>query len=341
MASKDGVVVRLGVIGAGLAARVLHWPALERLQDKFKITMVASGSEASARSYAELAGGCPWTLDYHELLKSDSVDAVLVTLPIHLNARVLIDAVRAGKHVMCEKPIAANLEQAREVVAELDGALEGRKLVVAIAEHFRYREDIILAKQWIQEGRIGEFYLIDVACYYYTDTNKGFGSTPWRHDSQYRGGAVTDSGIHHATLLREIGGDVEQVQAYTKLIHPRFSGIDTISLNMRFKNGAVGRFLYAGGAVGVRTPYLNATIFGTKGSIVMDDKTMTLRTNAGVEEKFGPYNNADAYYAQLMNFHDAITQGAPLVSTPLEALLDLELLMRAYDSAEGSGVVLI
>ncbi|MGA7732082.1 MAG: Gfo/Idh/MocA family oxidoreductase [Chloroflexia bacterium] len=340
MKSSKSETVRLGVIGAGLAARLLHWPALERLRDRFTITMVASGSEDSSRSFAEMVGGCPWTLNYHDVLESDSVEAVLVTLPIHLNAQALAESVRAGKHVLCEKPIAANLEQARQVVAEVEAAAEARGLAVAIAEHFHYRQDIITAREWIRKGRLGELFLVDVTCYHYIDTTQGFASTPWRWDSQYRGGAVTDAAVHHAAFLREIGGKPEQVQAFTKLIHPRFSGMDTITLNVRFRNGALGRLLFTGGAVGVETPFLQATIFGTEGAITMDDRTVRLRTKEGKEDQFGPYDSSEAYFDQLVNFHEAITKGVPVVSTPVEALRDLELLMRAYDSAESRSVVL-
>lgn len=333
-------IVRLGVIGAGLAARLLHWPALVKLRDRFQITMVASGSEASAGSFAEMAGGCPWTLDYHDVLASNAVDAVLVALPIHLNAQVLTESVRAGKHTLCEKPIASNLAQAQQAVADVEAASKAGGLVVEIAEHVRYRRDIIRAREWVQKGRIGDLFMVDVTCYFYTDTSKGFSSTPWRHDSQYRGGAVTDAGVHHAALLREIGGDPEQVQAFTKLIHPKFSEMDTIALNLRYKNGALGRLFFAPAAVGVQSPNVNATIFGTKGTILMDDRKVQLRTEVGKTDESMSYKGADAYYDQLVNFHEAITKGAPVISTPAEALRDLELLMRAYDSAESRSVVL-
>jgi predicted dehydrogenase len=338
--SSQPTVVRLGVIGAGLAARWLHWPALDRLSDRFQVAMVADISEDAARSFAEMVGGCPWTLDYHDVLVSDTVDAILIILPIHLNAQVLVESVQAGKHTLCEKPVASNLAQARQVVAQVESIAKARSLAIAIAEHFHYRRDVRKARELIHAGRIGDLFLVDVTCYYWTDTTRGFGSTPWRHDSQYRGGAITDASVHHAAFLREIGGEPEQVQAFTKLMHPQMSGIDTVVLNLRFRNGALGRLLFTAGAVGVDTPFLQAAIFGTQGAILMDDRVVQLRTNDGQEEEFGPYDNADSYFDQLVNFHEAITRGAPIVSTPAEAMHDLEILMRAYDSAESRSVEL-
>lgn len=342
MPSSSSSPLRLGIIGAGLAARVLHWPALKRLKTRFKITMIASGSEESASSFADLVGSKPpWTLDYHEVLANPEVDAVLIALPIPLTADALLDGARSGKHILCEKPVAGNLDAARQVVADVEAITRNTDQIIVIGEHIRYRADIIQAREWIDEGRIGDLYLVDASTYFYTDTSHGFASTPWRQNSQYRGGPVTDGGLHHAAFLREIGGDIEQLQAFTRTIHPEFTGTDTITLNMRFRSGALGHYLYAGGAVGVKTPFVNATIFGTQGSIVLDDKTARLYTRQGEIERRGPYKYLDAYYNQLINFHEAITRSAPVVSTPAQSLSDLELLMRAYDSSEGSGLVVL
>lgn len=336
--------LHLGIIGAGLASRVLHWPALKRLKDRFRVAMVASATEASASSFARLVSPStsarpPITLDYHELLANPEIDAVLIALPIPLTAEALVAAVRSGKHVLCEKPIAGNLETARRVVTDIEAISQNRGQVIVIGEHIRYRADVQQAREWLREGRIGDLFMLDVTAYFYTDTVNGFSSTPWRQNSQYRGGPVTDAGLHHAAFIREIGGDVEQLQAFSSVVHPEFTGTDTITLNMRFRSGALGHYLYAGAAVGVKTPFLNATIFGTKGSIVLDDKTARLRTSEGEIAQFGPYSNIDSYHAQLINFHEAITTQAPVISTPRQSLRDLELLMRAYDSSEGSGLV--
>jgi predicted dehydrogenase len=283
-----------------------------------------------------MVGGCRWTADYHDLLAADDVEAVLVSLPIHLNAQVLVESAQAGKHVICEKPVASNLEQAREVIT----AVRDLPTVVMIAEQFHYRRDIKQMETWIGEGRIGTPFLVDAANRYWTDTQKGFGATPWRQDSQYRGGAVTDAGVHQAALLRHLGGEVEQLQAFTKLVHPELSGIDTMVLNLRYRSGVLGRFMFTAAAAGAGSPYMYATVYGTEGTITLEDGKLRLRTRDGAEEK-QEYDGSEAYFDQLVNFHRAITEGEPVVSTPEEAMRDLEVLMRAYDAAESRSVVLL
>jgi predicted dehydrogenase len=329
--------VRLGIIGAGLATKWLHWPPLMRMPGRFKVAAVADASEEAAREVAEMAGGCPWTLDYRELLSNDDIEAVLVSLPIQLNAQVLVESAHAGKHVLCEKPIASNLAQAKRAVA----AVRNAPGVVMIAENYRYRRDIDLACRWIDEGRIGRPFLIDVASYYWTDTSEGFASTPWRHDSQYRGGAITDAGVHQAAVLRLLGGEVEQLQAFTKLVHPEMSGIDTMVLNLRYRNGALGRLLFSAATVEAWTRFLRATVFGTEGTLWIEERRVRLKRRGEAEVVSDEFDPDEAYYDQLVNFHEAITGEARAIATPEEAMRDLEILMLAYDSAESRSVELI
>jgi predicted dehydrogenase len=329
--------VRLGIIGAGLATKWLHWPPLARLTDRFQVTAVADVSEDAARELAEMAGDCPWTVDYRELLSDDNVEAVLVSLPIQLNAQVLVESAHAGKHVLCEKPVASNVAQAKRVVA----AVRGAPGMIMIAENYRYRRDIALARRWIDEGRIGKPFLIDVVNYYWTDTSEGFASTPWRHDSQYRGGAITDAGVHQSALLRLLGDEVEQLQAFTKLVHPELSGIDTMVLNLRYRNGALGRLLFSAGTVEAQAGSTHAIVFGTEGTLWLADSRVRLKRRGEPEVVTEEYDPDEAYYDQLVNFYEAITRGAQVLSTPEEAMRDLEILMRAYDSAESRSVELM
>ncbi len=338
MTKKNDAVrtVRLGIIGAGLATRWLHWPPLSRMPERFSVVSVADIDPKAAQEVAEMAGGCHWTAHYAELLSSDDVEAVLVSLPIHLNAQVMVEAARAGKHVICEKPVASNLQQTQEVVS----AVRDLPVVVAVAEQYHHRRDIKQAEAWMAEGRIGTPFLVDAANRYWSDTTRGFGATPWRQDSQYRGGAITDAAVHQAALLRHLGGEVEQLHAFTKLVHPQLSGVDTMVLNLRYRSGMLGSFFFSAAAFGSEEPYTRATVYGTEGTISLEDGKLRLRRR-DAEEEVKEYDTDEAFYDQLVNFHRGITEGEPLVGTPEEAMRDLEILMRAYDSAEERSVVLL
>src|ERR1041384_204621 len=109
-------MVRLGVIGSGAVVQRIHWPVLERMSRQIRIVAVASKHADKARAFAKVVGSARVYEDYHDLLHDPAVDAVLTAVPIHLNGSVLVDAVRAGKHVMAEKPICATPAEGRRVL---------------------------------------------------------------------------------------------------------------------------------------------------------------------------------------------------------------------------------
>lgn len=128
--------IGLGIIGCGIAAHDLHWPALREMKDRFRITAVCNHTEPKAKAFSETVGGVPYVLDYKDLLSREDVDAVSIILPFELNCRVAEDALRAGKHVMAEKPLASNLDDAKKMLTYGETYAP---LVMMVAENFRYR----------------------------------------------------------------------------------------------------------------------------------------------------------------------------------------------------------
>jgi len=144
--------VRLGLIGAGIAAKELHWPALARLKDRFRVVAVSARRKENAEALAALAGGAHVTVRYADILERTDVEAVVITVPFAMNARVVRDSLAAGKHVLVEKPLAPSEVEARRLAA-----LERKKrkvpLVTMAAENWRYRA--ILGPVSFPRGRQG------------------------------------------------------------------------------------------------------------------------------------------------------------------------------------------
>ena len=134
MHSSPGHKIKLGIIGTGLAARELHLPALKSLSEYFQITAICNRSEPKAISFAEIVGLTHYYKDYHKMLAEADVEAVLLTLPIEHNYSVSRDCAEAGKHILCEKPLAVDLEQARKMI-ELPSQYN---IKLQIAEQFYY-----------------------------------------------------------------------------------------------------------------------------------------------------------------------------------------------------------
>lgn len=326
--------IKLGILGAGLAVKQLHWPALADLGSQFETVAICDIDAVAAQEIATLVGGEPHLSDdWDTFFNNAAIEAVLISLPIHLNAEAIRAAVRAGKHVICEKPLAASWPQAAELVAEL----RHTPLVIAIAENFHYREDFRQARRWMDEGAIGTVVVISLQATFWSDVHEGFGSTPWRHDHQYRGAAIADGGVHHTAALRELGGEVEQVHAFIKDVHPVLGGPDTMVLNLRFRSGVLGQLLFAAAVKPSEPGFDRILVLGTEGSINIERGVARLhRPNTESVEFHAP--DPSGYRSEFRNFYNAVTSNQPVVATLDSALADWRIIMRALDSAESRSV---
>lgn len=319
--------VKLGVIGCGIAARKLHWPALQRLRDKFEITAVCNHTEEKAKSFAELAGGVPYLLDYRELLKREDVEAVDVILPIHLNYPVTRAALEAGKHVMVEKPLAANLHQAGQMLA-LEQRYPGVKL---LAENFRYRALFARLKQLLEEERIGAPYAVIWNIFLHVDAKYNpYAQTEWRIHHQYPGGFVTDGGVHNIAALRLLFGEIVSGQALARSINPAIGEVDLFWMAFSTDRGISGQLNLHYSAIGYADDSLY--VLGDRGSLVVKGGEIALKHDGFVEQREkAPDENG--FYEQFLDFYEAIRKGKPLKSTFREGYRDLKTILAALKSA--------
>ena len=148
-------IVKLGIIGCGGIANSKHMPALKKMED---VEMVAFCDiiEERAKKAAEEFGvpGAKYYTDYKELLKDESSEVVHVCTPNREHSFITVDALEAGKHVMCEKPMAINTEEAQKM---LDAARRTGKMLT-IGYQNRYRPDSQYLKKACEAGELGEIY---------------------------------------------------------------------------------------------------------------------------------------------------------------------------------------
>ncbi|MCK6622393.1 MAG: Gfo/Idh/MocA family oxidoreductase [Calditrichaceae bacterium] len=321
--------VKLGIIGCGIAARKLHWPALQQMADKFEITAVCNHTEAKAKSFAELAGGVPYVLDYRELLKREEVEAVDIILPIHLNYPATRAALEAGKHVMVEKPLAANLRQARQMLA-LERRFPGVKL---LAENFRYRPLFTRLKQLIDEGRIGAPYGVIWNIFLHVDAKYNpYARTEWRIHHQYPGGFVTDGGVHNVAALRLLFGEIVSGQARARSINPAIGEVDLFWMVFSTDRGVSGQLNLHYSAIGYADDSLY--VFGDRGSLVVKSGEIALKQD-GFTEQRERIPDDNGFCEQFADFYRAIREGQAVKSTFQEGYRDLKTILAALKSARG------
>ena len=334
--------VKLGIIGCGLAANNLHWPALRSMPDKFVVTAVCNHTPEKARRFADVVRGeygkeIPYVLDYRELLRRSDVDAVSILLPIQLNAEACREAAAAGKHVLLEKPLAANLDEGARLL-ELEE--QHPELTMMVAENFRYRSVYAAHVNVVRSGRIGAPYFVECRSWQRMDpATNPYAQTPWRIEHAYEGGYVTDGGVHHVAALRDLVGDLDILASVTRPVDPKIGRTDSLVALFQSSGRAgvppMSGVLDLGYSVtGIRGDRL--TTLGSTGSAVVEGTTLTICGQGSDDAPIiQEYPDDGGYAAEYEDFYGAITTERPPVSTFTEAYGDLETILTALERAKG------
>jgi len=203
--------MRIGVVGAaGIAERALIEPA--RSVDEVVVAGVAARDPERAAAYAKEHGIAEVYPTYQALVEDDSLDAVYVPLANSLHARWAIAALDAGRHVLCEKPLASNAAQAAEVVA----AAERNDRVMVEAFHWRYHP---VAERMLELARaIGPLHELEAQFRVSIPANNV------RYDYDLAGGSLMDLGCYCVHMVRTIVGTEPQVESATAVEGP--PGVD-------------------------------------------------------------------------------------------------------------------
>jgi len=237
--------IRLGVIGTGLGAS-LHFAALARLP-QFDLVALCSRRHERAVAAAIDHNVPHQTTDYRELVRDPAVEAVVVAAPPHLHHPMAIAALEAGKHVLCEKPMARNLAEARDMVRIAD-----RAGVVAMVNHqLRFLPVRARIKELIDEGYLGEPHAASVVVHR-SSLNDPYGRPfGWLMEQEKAGGMLGAVGSHHVDALRWWFGDVKAVAGATSTMIKRrrlpdssatakVDADDNFAILLRFAGGALG-----------------------------------------------------------------------------------------------------
>lgn len=210
-----------------------------------------------------------WVTDYNDIVNNPDIDVVTVAIPDQQHVKVSCDLLRAGKHVLCEKPLALTREDIEEMVKVADES--GSKFMVG--QICRFTPSFEKAKEIISSGTIGEIYFIESE--YAHDYMKL--CDDWRADPNRHG--VIGGGCHAIDLIRWLAGDPIEVFAYgTHKLLPMVSYDDATIAIMKFDENLAGKVFVSTGCK--RDYTMRTVIYGTKGTLICDNTspTMTLFT---------------------------------------------------------------
>jgi predicted dehydrogenase len=272
--------VRVGVIGAGRIADFVHLPSLRLCPDLCEVAAVASRDPERTKAFAERWGIPRVHASWQAVVDDPEIDAVVVCPPSDLNVPVTSAAIAAGKHVLCEKPLALTFAEAR---ALRDAAERGGRTHM-VAFTFRFPAALRYLKRLVAEGHFGEIRHWRMS--YFTDGQLDPGAPfTWRHQ-RARGGAgiLADGGSHMIDIARWLLGDLTAVGGVTRgyvAERPLAGGgagrvetPDAAAFVAEFASGVVGTFdisrAVAGRGGTGRPQYQSVEIHGTGGAALYE-----------------------------------------------------------------------
>ena len=226
------MTTRIGIVGSGFVAK-LHAEAIGHVPDA-EVVAVASATKAHAEAFASEHGLAHAFTDYRELLRLPDLDAITIACPNDLHAPVAIDAAAAGKHVICEKPLALNLDECDAMIE----ACRKASVLLLYAEELLFAPKYVRAKALADEGALGRVYYVrQVECHYGPHSD-------WFWDVERSGGGVLmDMGCHSIAFARWVYGNanIESVSAELgTFVHGgRTKGEDHSICTLRFAGGRI------------------------------------------------------------------------------------------------------
>lgn len=249
------------LLGTGLIA-MFYAQTLHRNRRSDRIVNVYSRTEDHAKSFSQTWDIPSWTTDLSEAIRSDESDVVIVALPNHLHKDSIIEAARAGKAVLCTKPLARTAAEAREVLDEVEKA----GVFAGYLEDLVYTPKTLKSLKSARDGALGQIMWVR------SRETHGGPHSDWFWDVEKAGGgAIVDMGCHCIEIGRDfIGKDIKPVEAMCwadTLVHPIDAEDHGIGM-VRYENGAIGQFEVSWAFRGGMD--LRDEVSGTEGTIWMN-----------------------------------------------------------------------
>ena len=307
--------VKIALAGGGFGSKVAL-PAYQEL-DEFEPVAVWSPRAERADELAREAELELGTSDFEELLAFPGLEAVHVATPVVMHASFAIAAAERGLHVLCEKPLADNLEDAKRITA----AVRSAGVVGAVDWELRMKET---RRQLMGRARevVGNLRMASGALAQPDHAQPDSRPHTWVHDATMGGGRLQGYGVHDLDLLLELYPDVEAVTAATEVGVPmrssdggemrRVTAEDTYALLLRFRGGALAVISLVSTARHGRNDVIE--LHGDEGTARLDADEQVWWGRAGEElQSEGPLDSSstEAFKHVARNFWAAIREGAP------------------------------
>lgn len=299
-------MIKIGIIGAGRIGRV-HTESITNLVKNAVVKTIADPyMNEDIKEFAKKFGVEHTTTDYKEILEDKEIDAVLICSPTDTHSNISVEAIKAGKHVFCEKPIDHDVEKIQAVVK----ALEGTNLKYQVGFNRRFDHNFEAVRGAIKEGKIGEPHILKITS---RDPNP-----PSKEYARSSGGMFLDMTIHDFDMVRYLlGCDAEEIYVQAAVLVDKEIGeagdVDTAVITMKMENGCIA--VIDNSRKAVYGYDQRAEAFGSKGMAATGNdtlSTMVLSNENGVTGEKPLYFFLERYMAsfakEVNQFVEAIVQ---------------------------------
>jgi len=331
--------LKFGIVGCG---RIGQRHA-EHIQAVGELVAVCDTVREKAKQLAEKYKVSCYE-DMEEMFRADpKIDVISVCTPNGLHAEQSIKALKAGFHVLCEKPMALSVKDCSAMIQAAEKA--NRRLF--IVKQNRFNPPVIAVKNLIDEDKLGKIYSVQLNCFW--NRNAEYYENSWKGTKDLDGGTLYTQFSHFIDLLYWFFGDVETVSAYTGNLHHQglIEFEDTGVVSLKFSNGVLGRINYTVNAY-KKNMEGSLTIFGEKGTVKIGGQYLneleyqSLETGAITDLPPGnPPNNYGQYVGSMSN-HDKVYQNlvsvldghGTIATSGLEGLKTVEIIEKIYQNSK-------
>lgn len=238
----------------------------------YGISKVASASLAAVcdidENYGKKAAAAngldKYYTNFYEMLDNEPIDVIIVATPDQSHCEYTVAALKAGKHVICEKPMAMTIEECKEMIQ----AAKASEKLLMIGQVCRKAPGFVAAKNLVDSGEIGELFFVESE--YAHDYARIPGKGGWRLDAVRLRQPVIGGGCHAIDLLRWIAGNPSETFAYAnRKMLTSWPVDDCTAAVLKFPNGVIGKIMVSVGCK--RTYTMRTVLYGSKGTIITDN----------------------------------------------------------------------
>lgn len=294
-------VINWGLLGAGDIVRKRVLPAMLSLENCHPLA-VTRGRSDRAEEFAAANGIERAYTSLGEMLADSDVHAVYIASPVHLHAEHAIAAAVAGKHILCEKPMALTAGECREMIA----AADSNGVTLGVAYYRRFYPVVRRIKQLIDAGEIGRPVIVHISTFERFDPAPDDPRRWFIEKEKSGGGPMMDFGCHRIEVLLNLFGPVERVESLNSNVLYERNVEDTSAALMKFASGPTATLTVTHAAADSRD---SVDIFGTEGAIHVAN------LNAGEVVIHGRSGSNTEKHPPARNFHE------PLIRDFAEAVL--------------------